>query len=106
MQNGVQPAGKELQREQAAMKKAPENQELTATYASIQSRRLGDTGFDDSGDAKAETALDGELYARLYALDPQLAHLMDLWPLLTIQDRQALVERADQLASIDCTVNE
>lgn len=46
MQNGVQLAGKGLQPEQADKKKAPEIQELTARYVSIQKRKLGDTGFE------------------------------------------------------------
>ena len=60
---------------------------------------MGDTGFDVGGDAKAETVVGPELYASLYAHDSPLARLIGCWPRLTVEDRQALVDQAEQLAT-------
>lgn len=46
MQNGVQPAGNGLQREQADNKKAPDLQGLTASYFGYQHGKMGDEGFE------------------------------------------------------------
>ena len=59
---------------------------------------MGDTGFDLGEDAKAETSFDVELYASLYAHDPELARLIECWPRLADEDRQALATHAEHLA--------
>lgn len=64
------------------------------------SRRLGDTGFDSSSNAKAKTTLNGELYACLYALDPGLAQLFEAWPMLARDARQTIVNQVMQFASV------
>ena len=46
MQNGVQLAGKELQREQADNKKAPDLQGITASYFGNPLGKMGDEGFE------------------------------------------------------------
>ncbi len=46
MQNGVETVGKAQHTEQADNKKAPVLQGLAASYAGVQSSRLGDTGFE------------------------------------------------------------
>ena len=60
---------------------------------------MGDTGFDTDEDAMQETAVGPELYASLYAHDPQLARLIDCWPRLSVEDRQALADQAEHLAA-------
>ena len=60
---------------------------------------MGDTGFDVGGDAKAETVVGPELYASLYAHDFQLARLVECWPRLTGEDRQALADHAEHLVA-------
>ena len=61
---------------------------------------MGDTGFDVGRDAKAETALGPELYASLYAHDPELARLANCWPCLTSEERQAIAGNAELLAKL------
>ena len=60
---------------------------------------MDDIGLERLPDSKAETAVGPELYASLYAHDPQLARLIGCWPRLTVEDRQALVDQAEQLAT-------
>jgi len=60
---------------------------------------MDDIGLERLADAKAETAVGPELYASLYAHDPQLARLIGCWPRLADEDRQALADHAEQLAA-------
>ncbi len=72
----------------------------TAACWNTQPFGLGDEGFDNSPKAKAKTTQDDDLYARLYALDPGLAQLLEVWPMLVRDARQAIVDQAIQSASV------
>ena len=63
------------------------------------SRKVDDIGLERLPDAKAETVVGPELYASLYARDFQLARLIECWPRLTDEDRQALADHAEHLVA-------
>jgi len=91
--------GNDSQRLETENKKHLILQGYAAKQGVFEGKSLGDTGFDSVGDAKAETAVGPELYAPLYAHDPQLARLIGCWPRLTDEDRQALADHAEHLAA-------
>ena len=60
---------------------------------------MDDTRLEHCANAKAKTTFDGELYAPQYALDSKLARIIALWPNLTDQHQQELINHAERLVA-------
>ena len=66
---------------------------------------MDDTSPELRRNAKAKTTQNDELYARLYAFDPGLAQVFEVWPMLARDARQAIVDQAIQSASVTKETN-
>ena len=86
-------------------KKAPALQGLTTNCKLLPTIKMDDTRPELRRNVKAKTTWDDDLYARLYALDPGLAQLLEVWPMLARDNRQAIVDQAIQSASVTKETN-
>ena len=84
---------------EATNEETPVLQGFAVSCDAVRISKVDDIGLERLPDAKAETVVGPELYASLYAHDPQLARLIGCWPRLTDEDRQALADHAEHLAA-------